>query len=216
MKNRFAATLLFLASFMAVPLFSESKAQKIESLVQEAAPKKIKNMLIKNQSLAAASYGESKDSLLIVALKSKREYDVIKLLLDAGVDPKMQNAEGDNAIVYAAKCGADSKILDELISYDTVLPFQRKNRILKKNNLGKSAMDYAVENGDQEQIDIINRYLGIMDVAESPSQDEQKPEEAAKDEKRRNRRPKRHGRLATGRSSRSPARGHPLQKSLSF
>ena len=169
MKNRFAATLLFLASFMAVPLFSESKAQKIESLVQEAAPKKIKNMLIKNQSLAAASYGESKDSLLIVALKSKREYDVIKLLLDAGVDPKMQNAEGDNAIVYAAKCGADSKILDELISYDTVLPFQRKNRILKKNQEGMSALDYATQNQSPEQIAVINRYLGIVDkAAEEP------------------------------------------------
>ena len=169
MKNRLAATLLFLAVLMAAPLFAESKAQKMEALVQEASVKKIKNMIVKNQSLAEASYGQSKDSLLIVALKSNRGYDVIKLLLDAGVNPKMQNADGDNAIVYAAKCGADAKILDELISYDTVLPFQRKNRILKKNNEGMSALDYAAQSNNSEQISVINHYLGIVDeAAEEP------------------------------------------------
>ncbi len=185
MKNRFAATLLFLAAFMAAPLFAESKTQKMESLIQEANVKKIKNMIVKNQSLADASYGQSKDSLLIVALKNNRDYEVVKLLLDAGVNPKKQNADGDNAIVYAAKCGADAKILDELIAYDTVLPFQRKNRILKKNKEGMSALDYATQNQNAEQIAVINRYLGIVDeaaeepVVESAAVPEPAPETAA-------------------------------------
>lgn len=184
MKKRFAATLLIMAVFMAAPFFAESKAQKIESLVQEGSVKKIKKMLINNQSLANVSYGEEKDSLLIVALKSQRDYSVIKLLLDAGVNPKKQNADGDNAIGYAAKCGADSKILDELISYDTVLPFQRKSRILQKNKEGMSALDYAAQGQRQDQISVINHYLGIVDkAAEEPvvdsaalSEPEPKPE----------------------------------------
>lgn len=157
---------MFLAVFSALPLFAESKAQKLESLVQEASVKKIKKMIVKNPSLADASYGQSKDSLLIVALKNKREYDVIKLLLDAGVNPKKQNSDGDSAVTYAAKCQADSKILDALIGYDTVLPFQRKNRILKKNNEGMSALDYASQNQNKEQTAVINRYLGIVDKAQ--------------------------------------------------
>ena len=166
MKKILAATFLFLAAFAALPLFAESKAQKLESLVQEESVKKIKKMIIKNPSLADASYGESKDSLLIVALKNKRDYDVVKLLLDAGVNPKKQNADGDSAVTYAAKCGADSKILDSLISYDTVLPYQRKNRILKKNNEGMSALDYAAQGQNAEQIAVLNRYLGIVDKAQ--------------------------------------------------
>ena len=165
MKKIFAANLFILAAFMALPLFAESKAPKMESLVQEASVKKIKKMIISNPSLADASYGESKDSLLIVALKNKRGHDVIRLLLDAGVNPKKQNADGDTAVTYAAKCGADAKILDELISYDTVLPFQRKSRITKKNKEGKNALDYASQSQNQEQIDVINRYLGVVDKA---------------------------------------------------
>lgn len=156
---------MFLAALAALPLFAEPKPQKIESLVQEESVKKIKSMIVKRPSLADASYGESKDSLLIVALKAKRDYDVIKLLLDAGVSPKAQNADGDSAVTYAAKCGADPKILNELISYDTVLPFQRKSRILKQNNDGLSALDYATQNQNQEQIGVLNRYLGIVDKA---------------------------------------------------
>lgn len=167
MKNRFAAIFLILAVFMALPLFAESRTQKIESMVQEESARKIKSALIRKPSLADASCGESKDSLLMVALKAQRDYDVIKLLLDAGVSPKKQNADGDNAVSYATKCGTSAKILDELITYDTVLPFQRKSRIMKKNNEGKCALDYASDK--QELLDVINRYLGIVDkTAEEP------------------------------------------------
>lgn len=185
MKFRRILALAALAAFCAIQIFaaSNSKTNKMLDLIKNGSEKKIKSFIINNGRLATEEYGPQKNSLLIEAIEAGRDYSVIKLLLDAGVNPKAQNADGDSAVSSAAKNKVDAKILDILISYDTVLPFQRKNRILKKNNLGKSAMDYAVENGDQEQIDIINRYLGIMDVAESPSQDEQKPEEAAKDEK---------------------------------
>ena len=178
MKNRFTATVLFLAVFLALPLRAESKAQKIESLIQDGSVKKIKKMMIGTPSLADASYGESKDSLLIVALKNGRDYSVIKLLLDAGVNPKKQNADGDSAVIYAAKCGADPKILDALISYDTVLPFQRKSRVLKKNNEGLTALDYAANENNQGQVAVINRYLGIVD--ETPAAPEPAPEVQAK------------------------------------
>ncbi|MBO7121962.1 MAG: ankyrin repeat domain-containing protein [Treponema sp.] len=177
MKNRFAATFIFLAVFMALPLFAESRTQKIESMVQEESARKIKSALIRKPSLADASCGESKDSLLMVALKAQRDYDVIKLLLDAGVNPKKQNADGDNAVSYATKCGTSAKILDELITYDTVLPFQRKSRIMKKNNEGKCALDYASDK--QELLDVINRYMGIVDKAKEDPVVEALPAAAA-------------------------------------
>ena len=149
----------------------------MESMVQEESVKKIKGMIVRNPSLADASYGESKDSLLMVALKAQRDYDVIKLLLDAGVNPKKQNADGDNAVSYAAKCGTSAKILDELISYDTVLPFQRKSRITKTNNEGKSALDYAAQN--PELLEVVNRYMGIVDKAKEEPVVEALPAAAA-------------------------------------
>ncbi len=188
---------MILTAIFSASIFSETKAQKLEALVKSESVKKIKSMIIKNQSLARASYGDDKDSLLIVALKSDRDYDVIKLLLDAGASPKAQNANGDTAVSVAAKLGADPKILDKLISYDTVLPFQRKSRILKKNSEGMSAYDYASKTGGG-QMEVINRYLGLVDksdvvkieepeekaeIAESPVQEEpEKAEEPLREE----------------------------------
>ena len=168
---------VFAAAFFAtVPSFfaqtNSAKEIKLLELAQTASVKKIKSYLMKNKGLVGASYGEKRNSILIEAMNANRDYNVIKLLLDAGASPKAQNADGDTAVSYAAKIEADAKILDALISYDTVLPFQRKNRILKKNNEGLSAMDYAQKKADAEQIKVLEHYLGIVDIAESPSETE--------------------------------------------
>ncbi|MCR5046130.1 MAG: ankyrin repeat domain-containing protein, partial [Treponema sp.] len=152
-------------------------SEKILELVESAPVKKIKKFIIRNGHLANEKYGEKENSLLIEALEKGRDYDVIKLLLDAGVNPKAQNADGDTAVSYAAKKNADAKILDALISYDTVLPFQRKNRILKKNDEGMSAVDYAEKNANPEQMKTIRHYLGIVDVAEAPAESPAAPAE---------------------------------------
>ncbi len=168
MKSKFLFVLALLAGLCALPLLAapDSKVEKILELLENAPVKKIKSYIIKNRNLTAEKFGPNQNSILMEAIDKGRGYDVIKLLLDAGASPKAQNAEGDSAVTYAAKKSADQKVLDALISYDTVLPFQRKNRILKQNDQGKSALDYAKENGDQEQMQTINHYLGIVDVAE--------------------------------------------------
>lgn len=177
MKFKFLPILFVSASLLALPLFSESsrKADKILELIENAPVKKIKSYIIKNRSLVNEKYGEKNNSLLMEAIDKNRGKDVIKLLLDAGVNPKAQNADGDTAVSYAAKNNAEKDVLESLISYDTVLPFQRKNRILKKNDEGKSAMDYALESKNQDQIEVINHFLGIVDVAESAPAEVQAP-----------------------------------------
>lgn len=190
MKFKFAAKIFLLtalvSSLFCAAIFSEassSKMKKIQELVQSAPVKKIKRYLIRNKGLAAEKYGPNQNSLLQEAMENGRDYDVIKLLLDAGVSPKAQNANGDSAVSFAAKTQVDKKILDALIAYDTVLPFQRRNRILRKNDEGMSAMDYAQKNANAEQMEVINHYLGIVDVAESPApKAEQKQESPAQTE----------------------------------
>ena len=179
MKSKFLSALLFLSVACSASLLaaSNSKIAKMQDLIENAPVKKIRSFVISNRNLVSEKYGPSQNPILIEAMEKGRGYDVVKLLLDAGASPKDQNVDGDNAVSYAARKGADKKVLDILISYDTVLPFQRKNRILKKNDEGKSALDYAKENGDQEQIATINRYLGIVDVA-SPAPQEEKVAEA--------------------------------------
>lgn len=168
---------LFLLTMFALPLFCDSsaKAEKMLDLIENGSVKKIKSYIIKNKKLADERYGEKNNSLLMEAVEKGRDYEVIKLLLDAGVNPKIANDDGDTALTLAAKKQVDQKTFDALISYDTVLSFQRKNRILQKNDEGKSAMDYAKENGDTENIKVINHYLGIVDVAESVPAAEETP-----------------------------------------
>ena len=136
MKSKFLFVLALLAGLCALPLLAapDSKVEKILELLENAPVKKIKSYIIKNRNLTAEKFGPNQNSILMEAIDKGRGYDVIKLLLDAGASPKAQNAEGDSAVTYAAKKSADQKVLDALISYDTVLPFQRKNRILKQND----------------------------------------------------------------------------------
>lgn len=184
MKFKFFAKFLILtaltASLASLAVHSEASAGKMAKaleLIESAPVKKIKSFLVKNKNLAGEKYGPLENSLLMEAIEKGRDYDVIKLLLDAGASPKAQNLEGDTALTIAAKTQADEKILDILISYDTVLPFQRRNRITQKNSEGLSAIDYAQQNADQEQIAVINHYLGIVDVAEAPQEEESKESE---------------------------------------
>ncbi len=144
---------------------SNSKIQKMQELIESGSFKQIKSYITRNRDLASEKFGPNENSILMEALEKERDYDVIKLLLEAGASPKAENANGDSAVTLAAKLGSDQKILDALISYDTVLPFQRKNRILKENDEGLSALDYAKQNADQAQMETINHYLGIVDVA---------------------------------------------------
>lgn len=163
---------------------SNSKIKKMQELIESGSFKQIKSYITRNRNLASEKFGPNENSILMEALEKKRDYDVIKLLLEAGASPKAENANGDSAVTLAAKLGSDPKILDALISYDTVLPFQRKNRILKENNEGLSALDYAKQNADQAQMETINHYLGIVDVASAAPKTEEAPakEEPAKEE----------------------------------
>lgn len=154
---------------------SNSKIQKMQELIESGSFKQIKSYITRNRDLASEKFGPNENSILMEALEKKRDYDVIKLLLEAGARPKAENANGNNAVTLAAKLGSDPKILDALISYDTVLPFQRKNRILKENNEGLSALDYAKQNADQAQMETINHYLGIVDVASAAPKAEEVP-----------------------------------------
>lgn len=163
---------------------SNSKIKKMQELIESGSFKQIKSYITRNRNLASEKFGPNENSILMEALEKKRDYDVIKLLLEAGASPKAENANGNSAVTLAAKLGSDSKILDALISYDTVLPFQRKNRILKENNEGLSALDYAKQNADQAQMETINHYLGIVDVASAAPKTEEVPakEEPTKEE----------------------------------
>lgn len=167
MKFKLISSLLLLMT-LAAPLFCDSsaKSEKMLDLIENGSVKKIKSYIIKRKNLANEKYGENGNSLLMEAVEKGRGYDVIKLLLDAGVNPKSKNDNGDTALTIAAQKNVDKKVFDALISYDTVLPFQRKNRILAKNDEGKSAIDYVKENGGGENLQVINHYLGIVDVAE--------------------------------------------------
>ena len=163
---------------------SNSKIKKMQELIESGSFKQIKSYITRNRNLASEKFGPNENSILMEALEKNRDYDVIKLLLEAGASPKAENANGDSAVTMAAKLGSDQKILDALISYDTVLPFQRKNRILKENNEGLSALDYAKQNADQAQMETINHYLGIVDVASAAPKTEEVPakEEPTKEE----------------------------------
>lgn len=179
-RKTFLPLFLSLLALAVLPaaLFSESRAETLVSLVRDGGYKELKKALIKNQSILNNKFGEKGDSLLMTAIESGREADIIGLLLDAGVNPKAKNSEGDTAAIYAVRCGASEEILDKILRYGTVLNFQRRNRILYQNEAGESAYSLARQGKKSGYMDVFSRYI---DEPLLPDDNSAVPENAAKE-----------------------------------
>ncbi len=129
--------------------------------------------------------GKYQATPIMYAIDNGRDIEIVKLLLKHGADPRIKNIMGKNALFYAfdrhnfeifklvadsitnqdedfyqdmnilmyacfwyKNQESDSKIMKYLLE-------TKKININAKNNKGKTALDYAIKNGDKELINLI-------------------------------------------------------------
>lgn len=138
MKKYIIVFALFLSLF---PVFSFGKSD-ILNTVQTGTEKEIKKQLSSNPKLVNYKYGDNKDTLLMIALESKRDKKIIKLLLKTDIDVNAKNRNGQTALMYACKY-YDDDMVNTILKASGFFKFQRKKRILQQDKDGKCAFDYA-------------------------------------------------------------------------
>jgi ankyrin repeat protein len=80
----------------------------------------------------------------------ENEVDVIKLLLDRGANPNVQNSQGDTPLICATKyAGGKTATVQLLVDAGTDLTIRDKK--------GRTALDYAKEKEQQEAITLLDR-----------------------------------------------------------
>lgn len=142
--------LLFLFAVTAAMAKSGVTAESLYEVVQSGSDKEIAKALIRGRKLINGKFGEDGDSLLMVALKARRNFNTIRTIINHYVDVDFANENGDTALIYSIIYDADEKTIKEIIECDADTRKAMKRRVSVKNNSGMSAIDFTEEGSPQE------------------------------------------------------------------
>ena len=89
-------------------------------------------------------------SYALNAAAVENNINVIRILLDHGADPNVQNSQGDTPLICATKyAGGKAATVELLVKAGTNLDI--------RDNEGMNALDYAKAKGQQEAIAMLER-----------------------------------------------------------
>ncbi|MBQ9238496.1 MAG: ankyrin repeat domain-containing protein [Treponema sp.] len=108
---------------------------------------------------------ETGDNILMQALTAGRDSVIIGLLLQAGANPTEKNADGQTAVIYAARFSTDEAIIRAVVSYGAPLKRTVQNRLLQRDAAQKDAVDYAYETNNAAAIAVARDYLSAKTMA---------------------------------------------------
>lgn len=136
----------------------ETKSEQYERIIKEGGVKEITSMFKKGNDIQNSKIGETKDSLVMTALKYDREPAIISLLFRAGCSAKETNIKKQNALMYACLYSSNKDSIN-LILKKTTSKRNAKKKLLKVDAEKKSAWDYAHENKSSAALEIISEYF---------------------------------------------------------
>lgn len=146
--------IIFLLIFSCVSSFlSASKwSERAFDMLEDCTAKELRRAIETDYSFVNYTQGVEKKNILMGALESEREIDIINVLLRAGISPDSKDANKKTALMYACENTSDLNIIKKLIENNAPFKFQRKNRVLRKDKAGKTCFDYAKKNPDSAAV----------------------------------------------------------------
>lgn len=159
--------ILFLTTIIPLNTYAkktQTNTEKIFNMIENKTEsfEKIKKALLKNQNLYMAKRGREQENLLMVALKNDREYKIIKLLLDVGINPLERNLKNQTSVMYACQFSTNVKNVEIVVCHSTLLNYTKKRRILAKDNDKLNAFDYVLLNNNEKAKEDIISYLSTF------------------------------------------------------
>lgn len=163
--------LIALMAVFATSSQAESKSQKYESLMKDGSKSEIKKAFYKDYFMNKALIGKSKDTLVMTAIKYDRDASIITLLVNAGVNIRKKNNLNQNALMYTCCYSSNEKTIKYVFKKYGSGKKLKKN-LLKKDNDGLCAVDYAEKNSCQIPKQLIEECLS-NDIQKNNIQDPQ-------------------------------------------
>jgi ankyrin repeat protein len=179
MKKTFRVKKIFYTFFAAAvfslfPLSANEKIDKVVETVKTGSADDVKKIFKSNSDFAGITTGSDNETLLMTAVKENRSIDVIKELLEAGIEPGKKSRSGKTALMLACQYESDPAVADAIINYNSFFGFVRKNRVLAEDKDKKTAFDYAKNGSTTEEMSAV-----LSKYAPDPAIAEQKAAEAA-------------------------------------
>jgi len=125
-------------------------AGDVEALYQAAGDGKSTQVIALLKSGVNVNERTRSKSYALNAAAVENEIDVIRILLDHGADPNVQNNQGDTPLICATKyAGGKAETVELLVKAGT-------NQDVRDNE-GKTALDYAKAKGQQQAVAMLER-----------------------------------------------------------
>lgn len=144
-----AAAALSLPPAVAGPSREEKEArvfEMVEDATEVVSAETISMELFRNTNLSRAVRGKDEENLLLVALRTDREMDVVSVLLDAEIDVDYRTKSGRTALMYAARHSSRIEVVEEILTTSAFFSSTRRKRILAEDADGRNAYDWAAQN----------------------------------------------------------------------
>ena len=136
---------------------SDKDERTVEEILKDGTRTEISKYLKKHsKALHYTTPDQTKDTILHIAIKARRDADIIKDLLSFGAEPMKKNALGQTPIMYLCAYTEDTGLLDTLIRSGTVFKIGTGKRVLETDSEGKTAFDYAL--GKPRMIAVLEKY----------------------------------------------------------
>ncbi len=148
--TRFSAIFILLI-LISAPLFAVDLNTYIE-LAQSGNISEIESAFKEIPELKNQTFGDNKETFLIIALKNNRPLDIITLLIKYDCKVKAKTKDKRTTIMYAAKFNKDPDVLRLLIKECALTNSGRKKFINEKDETGLTAFDYAKQNPNSPSI----------------------------------------------------------------
>lgn len=167
-------TLLFLLLLVSLPLAAKSRSDMIPELAQNASEKELKTALNRQKTLAKETYGDDKETLLMLSLQNDRDDSFIKILISFESEIDAKNAFKKTVLMYACENETHLDVIERMIKTGTILSSGRSKRILRTDENGLNCFDYALKNPNSESvISLLKKY------AKDPRFEDALPQEPA-------------------------------------
>ena len=137
-----------------------------DQLAERGSTQDIQRVFNSDSSLRKQTFGENKETFLMLVLKHNRGEDVVGLCITNKCDVTAKAKDKRTPIMYAAQFSNYPSVIDELVKAGTEVGKETTRRVQAKDSSGKTSFDYAKMNSNTEI------YAALKKYANDPAEEE--------------------------------------------
>ncbi len=173
----------------------KTKNQKISTtdfyaLAKKGTAEQIEKAFQLRPILKNLTFGENKETFLMLALRYDRDIDVINVLLKAQCNINAKASDGRTPLMYAALYSSKPEVIDRIFNMKNLFDTNILDKINEKDASGRTALDYATYNQKTDDIvKLLNEYKILEEQKPEPKKKPSKTEKKESSDKEEKKKP---------------------------